>query len=231
MNRSQGLRFWLMVCAVTCLAPGLVQADPQDDMRYWGYSSEIIKDARKAINDTHVMSSPQALVQPGVEAAQPQDEATAVQQQLTELGRTRSLHPETPLTVVDVKHRLDNYWDKMGTGSRRVEGPILSSTERDEIVARIQAALESKGYSVGRLELIDTPANLGQPQARAWIRAARPLKTKDPYREAQTNLAEIKTTTLSAATKDGICPLSEMTIFIAEDPRSRNYYEKTILLP
>lgn len=229
MNRFRWLSVTLVGVFLILIGPGMGRAGHDDDLRYWGYSSELINEARKAITDTHAARG-DAPGAPPAGIPQPIDEPTSVQQQLTELGRTRSLHPESQLAIDAAKGRLEDYWSRMGTGGRQL-GPTLGMVERQELAARIKNGVEAKGYLISRLELHDAPANLGQPQVKAWIRASRPMKSRDPYREAQANLAELKELTMAAGTVDGVCLLSEMTIFVAEDPNRRHYYEKTILLP
>ncbi len=231
MNRA--VRGWVLIAGSLLL--GCVNsavADFDHDMRYWGYSNDVMREARKAVDETHVQEStkptPAAV---GAKAPAPVDEASLVQEQLTELGRTRSLHPETPFAIERAKSRLHNYWDEMGGTQRTRETIAMPAAERDELNRRIRAALEEKGYRIVRFDLIDTIPNLGQPQVRAWIRVSRAPTSKDPYREAQKNLAEVRELATGAATRDGFCALSEMTIFVNEDPKSKKYYEKTILVP
>ena len=63
---------------------------------------------------------------------------------------------------------------------------------------------------------------------RAVVRVVKPMK-RGSYSEVQTRLNDIKEICTKAATIDGHCMLSEMTTFVAENPKNNYYYEKTIL--
>ncbi|MBI3039630.1 hypothetical protein HYY75_11410 [bacterium] len=63
------------------------------------------------------------------------------------------------------------------------------------------------------------------------MRVVRPLTTANGYQEIQSSLSEIKTLCLGVSTIDGVRYLNELTTFIAENPRNKYFYEKTILNP
>jgi len=82
-----------------------------------------------------------------------------------------------------------------------------------------------------QLSLVDLPEGSLKNTLRAIVRVTRPLKTRNSYKEIQSSLAEIKKLCMEAGTIDGVVYLSEMTTFVAENPRNNYYYEKTILNP
>ena len=108
---------------------------------------------------------------------------------------------------------------------------MMTEAFKQDLQKRMTDALTGAGYTVKQLTLLDMPANLGVPQARAVIRVVRPIKTKNPYREIQNSLAEVKTSCLNAATIEGVLYPGEMTTFLAENPQNNYFYEKTILNP
>jgi hypothetical protein len=224
MKRS----WWLsLVVVVGLLTVGTGFAGTmEDDLRYLGYSSELTDLARRGHADSHKKA---ALTPPVLESF-PMSEADAVTEQLAELGRTRSLQADMPGQSDQLRDKLDGYWSRMspdGRGGMR----FLTPEFKNELKTRLANILEQRGFAIRQLELIDMPANLGIPQARAVIRAVRPLKTKNDYKEIQNNLAEIKQVSLEATTIDGVLYLSELTTFVAENPRNQYYYERTILIP
>ncbi|RCK80592.1 MAG: hypothetical protein OZSIB_2905 [Candidatus Ozemobacter sibiricus] len=224
-------RSWfVMLIALCVLMPGLARAAVTDDLEYLGYSKELRDFAADKIQKTHVKPQSGATAFGMAPETGPIDEATAVQEQLTELGRTRSLTPQTTLATDEAKARLDDFWARMGRRGQK-EMPYLSDEQKTMLKNRIRAELEGVGYTIKQIDLIDVPASLDVPQVRGVVRVVRPVTTKNPYREIQNNLAEIKELCLRAATIDGTRYLRELTTFIAENPQNNYYYEKTILNP
>lgn len=223
-------RSWYVVLIALCvLMPGLARAAVTDDLEYLGYSKELQDFALDKIQKTQAKPQSAAAFGMAPETG-PIDEATAVQEQLTELGRTRSLTAQTTLSTDETKARLDDFWARMGRRGQK-EMPYLSDEQKTMLKNRIRAELEGVGYTIKQIDLIDVPASLDVPQVRGVVRVVRPVTTKNPYREIQNNLAEIKELCLRAATIDGTRYLRELTTFIAENPQNNYYYEKTILNP
>ena len=218
----------LVLSAIIAMAP-VVWGSVRGDLNYLGYSEELSDFAIDGLAKTQVKNSNETLDETAGENTR-LSEVDAVQEQLTELGRTRSLQSQDSMQVDEIRDRLDGYWTRMvPAGEQSV--PPLASNEREELKSRLYRSLENAGYLVQQLELRDMPANLGIPQVRAIIRVVRKLKSENAYREIQNNLAEVKNISLEAGMVDGIQYLSELTTFIAENPRNRYHYEKTVLNP
>lgn len=222
-------RLCLLIIAFYCLgALPVFAVDALDgDMGYLGYSDNIRDFARQSILKRNAPTYP---VMPTREKTREEllmDEAQAVQEQLTELGRTRSLNSDTPVRAQEAKEKLDSYWNDMQP-SMPPAMDYLSPEFKGEIRNRLSNTLIDAGYEIKQLDLIDIP---NVPQVRAIIKVVKPLKTKDAYREIQTNLSEIKQISLAAATVNGFTYLSELSTFLAENPENRYFYEKTVLTP
>lgn len=220
-------RMTLVIATAAALCPMAGFAAVEDELKYLGYSSELSDMANDAYAKTHkeAPATPEVVKAPTI-----MDEADAVKEQLAELGRSRSLTPETSVNSEESQTKLDAFWNKMAVGKSE---PIVIMQEelRTQLRDALTQALVSSGYEIKQLDLIDSPSNLGNPQVRAVIRVVKPIKTKDSYREIQNNLAQIKDSCLQAGTIDGVQYLSELTTFIAVNPKNKYYYEKTVLNP
>jgi hypothetical protein len=221
---------WVVVFVTLVLSPAASYGALEDEMKYLGYSNEITDYTKENLAKTHSIApgKENPLGEPAVSPEM--KEANAVQEQLTELGRTRSLTPETPLSVEEARGKLETFWKDMAPVTPPT-APLMSDEQKAFLKDRLTRALMDNGYEVTQMDLIDMPANLGNPQVRAVIRAIRPLKSKDEYREIRNNLGQIKDLGIQAATIDGVLYLSELTTFFAENPRNKYYYAKTILNP
>jgi len=221
-------RTLLVITAAIAFCPVTGSAAVEDELRYLGYSGEIASMANESYKRTHKEPTPA----PEAAAANPTilDEADAVKEQLAELGRTRSLTPQTPVASDESKNKLDAFWKQMATPKAETAAPMS-----DELRARLRdaltQALTGAGYDIKQLDLIDTTPNMDNPQVRAVARVVKPVTSKDSYREIQNNLAQIKDMCLQAGTIDNVQYLSELTTFIAVNPRNKYYYEKTVLNP
>ncbi len=224
-------RLWsvALVALVVCQPVSLLGA-AADDMEYLGYSKELREFVTEQVKKTHAQPKSGAAPLGMAPETGPIDEADAVQEQLTELGRSRSLTPESELAAEQSKARLDEFWTRMGIQPTR-DAVTLNDEQKAFLKNRIKTQLEGVGYQVKQVDLIDVPANLGIPQVRGVVRVVRPLTTKNGYREIQNNLAQVKDLCLKAASDDGTQYLCELTTFIAENPKNNYYYEKTILNP
>lgn len=229
MKRSVGI---LLVAFGLCVLP--VWAGSAEEMKYLGYSDEITNFTQDQVVKTHRAEpeTPPAAAQPlpPVRSDRAYEEATAVQEQLTELGKARSLSAETPDRSQEVKQRLDTYWQDMNAGEA-AKVQVLSEAFKNELKGRLGQALQGAGYAIRRLDLVDLPPNLGTPQVRAVIRLVKPLKNPNGYQEIQQNLGEVKDICNQVGNVNGINYLGELSTFVAENPRNQYYYEKTILHP
>ncbi|MFZ2959740.1 MAG: hypothetical protein WA705_22905 [Candidatus Ozemobacteraceae bacterium] len=205
-------------------------AEVADEMKYLGYSSELSGYATTSLAKTHKIP-PGQTTPPGLDSARNDiDEPTAVTEQLAELGRSRNLTPGTPDKSGELNTTLKGYWETMS--GRSLPFPKTLTPEfKNSLKDRIKQALDAAGYTVKQLDLIDAPPNMGTPRARAVVRVTRELKTQNGYAEIQQNLGEIKQLCLTAGTVDGMPFLTELTSFVAENPRNKYYYEKTVLNP
>ena len=209
-----------ILVAASAITATCAYASPEGDLKYMGYSQEMVSEVLSATG-----------CEPATEAAAAteQDEADSNLEQLTELGVTRSLTPTLEDRSGAIRDEVLTYWDKMSPAASNVQ-PISAET-RSLIEANIRTALETAGYSIVQLSLVDLPEGSLKNTLRAIVRVTRPLKTRNSYKEIQGNLAEIKKLCMEAGTIDGVVYLSEMTTFVAENPRNNYYYEKTILNP
>ncbi len=210
-----------VLMAASAITATCAYASPEGDLKYMGYSQEMVSEVLSATGCEPA--------KPETAADNEQDEAESNLEQLTELGVTRSLTPTLEDRSGAIRDEVLTYWDKMSPAANNVQ-PISAET-RAMIETNIRTALESAGYSIVQLSLVDLPEGSLKNMLRAIVRATRPLKTRNSYKEIQGNLAEIKKLCMEAGTIDGIVYLSEMTTFVAENPRNNYYYEKTILNP
>lgn len=207
--------------AASALSATCAFASPEGDLKYMGYSQEMVTEVLSATGCEPARTSQNQ--------ADDQEEANSNLEQLTELGVTRSLSPVLEDRSGAIRDEVLTYWDKMTPNNDNIQ-PVSAET-RAMLENNIKAALEGAGYSVAQLSLLDLPDGSLKNKLRAVVRVTRPMKTKNSYKEIQTNLAEIKKLCNEAATIDGVNYLSEMTTFVAENPRNNYYYEKTILRP
>jgi len=217
------------ICACFLMITGnLIAAEPKnlsEEMKYLGYSDVITEFSTDSLNrckDAVTPKTAEPAPQPTV-----MDEANALTEQLNELGKPRSFRPEHPDRSVEAKNKLGQYWDEMKPVPTEVQS-TLSPEFKNELKEKLAKELSQAGYDIKQLDLIDVPKT---NQVRAVIRVVKNLKTKNSYKEIQTNLAEVKALCLNAGTIDGVLYLSEMTTFVAEDPKNKFYYEKTVLNP
>ncbi len=229
MKRSVGI-----LIAVLALNVSPVWSAGRDELKYLGYSDEIANFSEEQVRATHKgeTEAPPTAAQPlpKVRSDRAYEEATAVQEQLTELGKTRALTAETPDRSQEVKERIGTYWQGMTT-DETAKAQVLSEEFKNELKRKLETALQEAGYAIRRLDLVDLPPNLGTPQVRAVIRVVRPLKTNNGYQEIQKNLGQVKDICNVVGSVNGINYLGELSTFVAENPRNQYYYEKTILNP
>lgn len=212
--------------AAALLTTGAVSASPRGDMEFLGYSEEMMNDTAKLIEDNNEIEKQDEALDALTPETKEVDEATALQEQLVELANTRSIRADISDRSLEIKGKIGKYWEKMNPTRNFT---ALSDELRGQILAGIREALSLSGYSVVQLELLDLPEGSVQDKFRAVVRATRPLKTRNSYKEIQQNLGEIKQICSQAATVEGVSYLSELTTFVAENPKNKYYYEKTIL--
>ena len=218
-----------LILSLGLVSPSAVPASESlaGDLQYLGYSSEIRDFARDKLMTLKVPAQTAPRPPEKTHKELLLEEANAVQEQLTELANSRSLTPSSPVRTEEAKEKLDLYWSTMKPQMPMAQDE-LDPVLRNEIRERIHSALQNAGYDVKQLELIELP---NAPQVRAIVRVVKPLKTRNTYKEIQQNLSEAKRVSMDAATLDGVPYLSELTTFVAENPKNRYYYEKTILTP
>lgn len=213
-----------LVLAVFLCVSGSVYSSPRGDMEFLGYSEELMTETMSAI--THNEGEDYLAPADPIEQPQELDEATSLQVQLVELAKTRAIRADLSDRSLEIKTKVDGFWDKMNP---KDESIIATDALRAQVLAGMREALTLSGYTVIQLELIDLPDGSIKDKFRAIVRATRPLKTKNSYVEIQKSLREIKGICAQAATIEGTNYLSELTTFVAENPKNKYYYEKTIL--
>jgi len=163
MKRFFGCTLLAITAAIAC-CPATGSAAVEDELRYLGYSSEIASMADDTYKRTHKETAPT----PEAAAKSPTilDEADAVKEQLAELGRTRSLTPQTPVASEESKNRLDAFWKQMASTKTETAAP-MSDELRARLKDAITQALTGAGYDIKQLDLIDTTPNMDNPQVRA----------------------------------------------------------------
>ncbi len=207
--------------AASALSSTCVFASPEGDLKHMGYSQEMVSEVMAATGCEPVKAADNT--------AADKEEADANLEQLTELGVTRSLTPTIEDRSGSIRDEVLTYWDRMAPVNKNIQ-PVSAET-RTLIEKNIREAIEAAGFSIVQLNLLDLPEGSLKNTLRAVVRVTRPMKTRDSYKEIQKSLAEIKQLCNEAATIDGVNYLSEMTTFVAENPRNNYYYEKTILRP
>ncbi|HNV71666.1 MAG TPA: hypothetical protein PKO06_18320, partial [Candidatus Ozemobacteraceae bacterium] len=219
MKRSVGI-----LLAVLALTVSPVWSASQEELKYLGYSDEITNFSEEQLRSTHKgeTEAPPAVAQPlpQVRGDRAYEEATAVQEQLTELGKARSLTAETPDRSQEVKDRIGTYWQGLNN-DETAKVQVLSEEFKNELKVKLESALQEAGYAIRRLDLVDLPPNLGTPQVRAVIRVVKPLKTNNGYQEIQKNLGQIKDICNVVGNVNGINYLGELSTFVAENPRNQ----------
>lgn len=216
--KHRGIKLALVASALTATC---VMAAPDGDLKHMGYSQEMINEVMCATGCEPVAAD--------ADEQSVSDEADSTQEQLTELGVTRSLTPDLDDRSGAIRDEILNYWDKMTPEEKKLE-PI-SPEIKTTIEAGIKTALEAAGFRIVQLNILDLPEGSLQNALRVVVRVTRPLKTRNSYQEIQKNLLEIRKICSEAATINDVNYLSEMTTFVAENPRNNYYYEKTILRP
>ena len=156
-------------------------------------------------------------------------EVDSTVEQLKELGVSRSLSENMKDRSESVREKNAEFWRRIG--NRETEQPqnvVVSEETKALIKSNIAKALTDNGYKIVQLEVLPVAEYSTKNAVRAVVRVTKPMKTGS-YNEVQGRLNSIKEICMNAAIIDGHCMLSEMTTFIAENPKNKYYYEKTIL--
>ena len=157
------------------------------------------------------------------------DEVDSTVEQLKELGVSRSINENFKIRSRELRKKNMEFWTKVSSRIDQEEtGVVVSEETKATIKSNIEKALTDNGYKIVQLDIIPLSENSTKNAVRAVVRVVKPMKTGS-YNEVQSRLNSIKEMCTKAATIDGQCMLSEMTTFIAENPRNNYYYEKTIL--
>ena len=211
------------LAAVGLLLSASCYADyPQADLNYIGYGDEMIDLIDEEIG----------LFSYKDEKEVEEDEIGEVDttgEQLKELGVSRSLTENMKDRSESVREKNAEFWRRIG--KREVEEPknvVVSEETKALIKSNIAKALSDNGYKIVQLEVLPVAEYSTKNAVRAVVRVTKPMKTGS-YNEVQARLNSIKDICMNAATIDEHCMLSEMTTFIAENPKNKYYYEKTIL--
>lgn len=193
----------------------------EGDLKFLGYSQEMINDVVKATGGTTAKNQQKS--------DENLSEVDAVQEQLFALGQTRSLNSTLENRSKDIREDVISYWDRMSPVANK--SVPLSDELKETISANLRAALEKNGFTIVQLDLLDLPEGSLHNKLRAVVRVSRAVSANDAYTDIQKNLIEVRNICSEAATVNDFCYLSEMTTFVAENPKNSYYYEKTILKP
>ena len=156
-------------------------------------------------------------------------EVESTVEQLKELGVSRSLSENMKDRSEIVREKNAEFWSRIR--NREVEQPknvVVSEETKALIKSNIAKALTDNGYKIVQLDILPVAEYSTKNAVRAVVRVTKPMKSGS-YNEVQGRLSSIKDICMNAATIDNHCMLSEMTTFIAENPKNKYYYEKTIL--
>ncbi len=222
---SQTLKknIFISLIALSLLASSSCFAEyPEENLIYMGYSDELIDVVDEEIGLTDFGSEK--------EDEEYISEVDSTVEQLKELGVSRSITENTKIRTNILRQKNEEFWN--GVFARRenqdISGVVVSEETKALIKSNIEKALTDDGYKIVQLDIIPLAEYSTKNAVRAVVRVVKPMKTGS-YNEVQTRLSSIKEICTKAATIDGHCMLSEMTTFIAENPKNKYYYEKTIL--
>lgn len=200
-------------------------ASPEGDLQFLGFSNEMINEVNSVLD----IENNEFVQTPKNETKKPKDnktEADYLQEQLVELANSRAITASRKPKSEEIRNKTMDFWMKMQPANPN--DPVTDDL-RSQILAGLRESLTLAGYSIIQLDLLDLPPEMRENKFRAVVRVTKPLKTKNSYKEIQNNLREIKEICSIAATINGKNYLSELTTFVAENPKNKYYYEKTIL--
>ncbi len=195
---------------------------PEEDLIFLGYSDELIDAVDKEIGLTSFDDEEE-------DDDEDISESDSTVEQLKELGVSRSLTENLKIRSKELRAKNSEFWNRvLAKQEEPVSGVIVSEETKALIKSNIEKALTDNGYKIVQLDIIPLAEYSTKNAVRAVIRVVKPMKTGS-YNEVHNRLNSIKDICTKAATIDGHCMLSEMTTFIAENPKNKYYYEKTIL--
>lgn len=200
-------------------------SSPEGDLQFLGFSNEMIDQVNQVLD----IENNEFVQTPKNDTQRPEDiksEADYLQEQLVELANSRAISAGRKDKSEEIRNKTLNFWSKMQPASPN--DPVTDEL-RSQILAGLRESLTLAGYSIIQLDLLDLPPEMSENKFRAVVRVTKPLKTRNSYSEIQNNLKEIKEICSLAATIEGKNYLSELTTFVAENPKNKYYYEKTIL--
>ena len=211
------------IIAAGLLVSGVCYADfPEEDLRILGYSDRVVE----AIDqDFGLICNTE---EPSVATDNEISEVDSTVEQLKELGVSRSITAANVDRSAEVKAKNEAFWNGINSKLKKSEGVVVSEEVKQYIKNSIAKVLVDNGYNIVQLDIIPLAEGSTKNAVRALVRVVKPMKSGS-YEEVQARLAHIKDLCLNAATINGNCMLSEMTTFIAENPKNNYYYEKTIL--
>lgn len=198
---------------------------PEANLKYMGYSDEVVK----AINEDIGLINYAELNRARTKDEEYLSEVDSTVEQLKELAVSRSIsHLEADRSAA-VKRKNEEFWKDIHAKLAKEETGVVVSDETKALIKNnIQRALTREGYKIIQLDIIPLSETSKKNAVRAVVRVVKPFKTGG-YKEVQSRLGNIKDICCKAATINGDCMLSEMTTFVAENPKNNYYYEKTIL--
>ena len=206
-----------LLASTTCFAEY-----PEANLVDIGYSDELIDVVDEEIGLTYIDEDDD-------DDEEELSEVDSTVEQLKELGVSRSITENRRIQSQALREKNEAFWNRVrGKSEQETKGVIVSEETKALIKSNISDALTSKGYKIVQLDIIPLAEYSTKNAVRAVVRVVKPMK-RGSYNEVQTRLNEIKDICMTAATINGHCMLSEMTTFVAENPKNNYYYEKTIL--
>ena len=196
---------------------------PEANLEYIGYGDEMIDLVDEEIGLFSIKDDDDEVNEEKI------SDVDSTVEQLKELGVSRSLSENMKDRSEIVREKNAEFWRKIG--NREIEQPknvVVSEETKALIKSNIAKALTDNGYKIVQLDVLPVAEYSTKNAVRAVVRVTKPMKSGS-YNEVQSRLNSIKEICMNAATIDGHCMLSEMTTFIAENPKNKYYYEKTIL--
>lgn len=196
---------------------------PEANLDYMGYGEEMIDLVDEEIGLTSIDDDEEDAEDAKI------SEVESTVEQLKELGVSRSLSENMKDRSEIVREKNAEFWRRVGNRtSEQPQNVVVDEETKALIKSNIAKALTDNGYKIVQLEILPVADFSTKYAVRALVRVTKPMKTGS-YNEVQSRLSSIKDICMKAATIDDNCMLSEMTTFIAENPKNKYYYEKTIL--
>lgn len=210
--------------AICLLASNVCFAEfPEADLVNIGYSDALMELVDEEIGLTYIDEDEEDDDEEDI------SEVDSTVEQLKELGVSRSITENRKVQSQALREKNEAFWNKINTlREKETQGVVVSEETKALIKSNIEKALTDNGYKIVQLDIIPLAEYSTKNAVRAVVRVVKPMK-RGSYSEVQTRLNDIKEICTKAATIDGHCMLSEMTTFVAENPKNNYYYEKTIL--